>query len=680
MSGNHHHQQQDAGRAEYSTIDTSGGASKSSAAGGEVKPFPQDALTIGGSFLARMSCSSGGVSNSRRGKIAKMGVDSSAGSSGTITMGTRVNTNSKQSSSSSHQRPTVTPIRPALANTTQRHCNVAAPPARASTNIGIPSSNGIGSTANPIVPGGVGGGGRRRHLPTKQVQQQPALVPAAVSFRSPSVRGGGKGSGNGTANNSKGSAASGGNEGGHGPEYGIIGSGCGSSNVIVRGRSGASTSNSGSSNILFGGSSSNKSSNNSGNTIHPPPGLTNNNIGGTKTGRNGLGHRTMTVVSPLSLRGDAAHNNSNTCNTTATTTANTCSNVSGTSNKTTTKVATLKLSTQSSLYSPRAGNTTSATSTAATTRQLQWFTPIKQDETDKTATTTKGGSNAMASITSIATPTTVATTPSHRSSSVLDSSSLLSGGGATPVGGGGGGGCFLSSICSIDDDETATRSSTATTSNARSILGRSRRSSLGSGWTTTPKIPAVVTSISSNHNGGRDSIVSPLPILSDVTNKDGSANGSGINTSNDNNANIINDGFITPRKADRNAANNRPPTPLSVSSSSTKGTRSTSPAGTPPPQNLKGDPRRQNKVKTELCLYYLKDVPCPFGERCNYAHGWDELRFKKLKDLERNGLVPNASQYRTHPCLSWITTGSCPFGQRCSSIHDPRVAGPVSSW
>jgi len=153
--------------------------------------------------------------------------------------------------------------------------------------------------------------------------------------------------------------------------------------------------------------------------------------------------------------------------------------------------------------------------------------------------------------------------------------------------------------------------------------------------------------------------MSPLPILSDITNEGGS------------------DGFITPRKADRDTAKPPPvpiPTPTSCSSCSN------SVITTPPPQNLKGDPHRQAKVKTELCLYYLKDLPCPFGERCNYAHGWDELRFKKLKELERNGLIPNASQYRTHPCLNWITTGSCPFGQRCSSIHDPRAAGPTSSW
>ena len=55
MSGNHHHPQ-DADRAAYpTTTGSSSGASKSSAARGEVKPFPQDATTVGGgNFLARI--------------------------------------------------------------------------------------------------------------------------------------------------------------------------------------------------------------------------------------------------------------------------------------------------------------------------------------------------------------------------------------------------------------------------------------------------------------------------------------------------------------------------------------------------------------------------------------------------------------------------------------------------
>ncbi len=78
----------------------------------------------------------------------------------------------------------------------------------------------------------------------------------------------------------------------------------------------------------------------------------------------------------------------------------------------------------------------------------------------------------------------------------------------------------------------------------------------------------------------------------------------------------------------------------------------------PLPQNLKGDPHRQAKVKTELCLHYARGKVCPFGSRCNYAHGEDELKYTKLFELQRAGLVEDVNTYRTHPCASWVATGA----------------------
>ena len=54
----------------------------------------------------------------------------------------------------------------------------------------------------------------------------------------------------------------------------------------------------------------------------------------------------------------------------------------------------------------------------------------------------------------------------------------------------------------------------------------------------------------------------------------------------------------------------------------------------PLPQNLKGDPHRQAKVKTELCIHYARGKICPFGSRCNYARGEDELKYTKLFDVQ----------------------------------------------
>lgn len=97
------------------------------------------------------------------------------------------------------------------------------------------------------------------------------------------------------------------------------------------------------------------------------------------------------------------------------------------------------------------------------------------------------------------------------------------------------------------------------------------------------------------------------------------------------------------------------------------------------PQNLRGDPFRRAKVKTELCLHFKRGKICPFGDKCNYAHGQEELKYTTLMDMERAGLA-DAKSYRCLACFSWVSTGACPFGQRCSNIHDPRAIGIVSSW
>eukprot|EP00557_Chaetoceros_sp_GSL56_P000124 CAMPEP_0176500072 /NCGR_PEP_ID=MMETSP0200_2-20121128/13310_1 /TAXON_ID=947934 /ORGANISM="Chaetoceros sp., Strain GSL56" /LENGTH=1051 /DNA_ID=CAMNT_0017898623 /DNA_START=829 /DNA_END=3984 /DNA_ORIENTATION=+ len=127
-------------------------------------------------------------------------------------------------------------------------------------------------------------------------------------------------------------------------------------------------------------------------------------------------------------------------------------------------------------------------------------------------------------------------------------------------------------------------------------------------------------------------------------------------------------------------SNHLSPVSHRVKPPSNENVQAPSPSLSPLPQNLKGDPLRQAKVKTELCLFYSRGKPCPFGTKCNYAHGEDELKYTRLVEMDRAGLVADIKAYRAYPCFSWVSTGACPFGLRCSNIHDPRTAGSQPSW
>ena len=100
----------------------------------------------------------------------------------------------------------------------------------------------------------------------------------------------------------------------------------------------------------------------------------------------------------------------------------------------------------------------------------------------------------------------------------------------------------------------------------------------------------------------------------------------------------------------------------------------------PLPQNLKGDPRRQKKIKTELCLFFSRGEKCPFGKKCNYAHGEHELKYTTLEEMQKANLISDVESYRSYPCFDFVATGACPFHARCGSIHDDRIKGTHTAW
>ena len=62
--------------------------------------------------------------------------------------------------------------------------------------------------------------------------------------------------------------------------------------------------------------------------------------------------------------------------------------------------------------------------------------------------------------------------------------------------------------------------------------------------------------------------------------------------------------------------------------------------------------------KTELCASYIKMGICPYGNKCQFAHGENELKS-----------VSRPPKWRSKPCANWSKFGSCRYGNRCCFKH-----------
>lgn len=65
-----------------------------------------------------------------------------------------------------------------------------------------------------------------------------------------------------------------------------------------------------------------------------------------------------------------------------------------------------------------------------------------------------------------------------------------------------------------------------------------------------------------------------------------------------------------------------------------------------------------NKVKTSLCKKWTQTGACPYGYKCQFAHGIEQLRCNV-----------DDSSYKTKPCNSFFKKGYCPYGFRCNFSH-----------
>ena len=75
--------------------------------------------------------------------------------------------------------------------------------------------------------------------------------------------------------------------------------------------------------------------------------------------------------------------------------------------------------------------------------------------------------------------------------------------------------------------------------------------------------------------------------------------------------------------------------------------------------------KEQNKVdpkyKTEICKKFQSTGKCPYGNKCRFAHGEQELIMK-----------PKGKNYKKIPCKSFFEKGYCPYGSRCNFRHNEK--------
>lgn len=70
---------------------------------------------------------------------------------------------------------------------------------------------------------------------------------------------------------------------------------------------------------------------------------------------------------------------------------------------------------------------------------------------------------------------------------------------------------------------------------------------------------------------------------------------------------------------------------------------------------------KRELYKTELCRHYVQREKCPYKDKCQFAHGSEEI-----VDVIRH------PKYKTELCKGYHSTGFCPYGPRCHFIHgDP---------
>merc|ERR1712048_1164111 len=76
------------------------------------------------------------------------------------------------------------------------------------------------------------------------------------------------------------------------------------------------------------------------------------------------------------------------------------------------------------------------------------------------------------------------------------------------------------------------------------------------------------------------------------------------------------------------------------------------------PGPLYGTKFNTQRYKSEICQRFMENGSCKYGEKCQFAHGEDELRY-----------VYKHPKYKTLPCKTFHQSGVCSYGNRCNFLH-----------
>lgn len=84
-----------------------------------------------------------------------------------------------------------------------------------------------------------------------------------------------------------------------------------------------------------------------------------------------------------------------------------------------------------------------------------------------------------------------------------------------------------------------------------------------------------------------------------------------------------------------------------------------------------------NKFKTVLCKHFGQTGTCSYGDKCQFAHGFQELKNPNLplgnmvvpEITSKVKTVPNPNNFKIVKCKNWETSGTCSYGSVCTFAH-----------